>query len=187
MGSEPAFSWIGSMVARELRQYLSGHPRWRDMLKKLAKQDEEGLLVELNSAVGTLEDEGKEQQLAALIRRIESMPGCIRDYQKWLSEQGVETAGMRPMGHAESVMSRFAHRVKSRRSWNPSSTVTRQTKCLSPLDAKGKRDIWAHFGRVSRREDGCLGSSEEAPALEPQRAALVWPSVRFVDQGRRFL
>ena len=49
----------------------------------------------------------------------------------------------------------------------PSSTFTRQTKCLSPLDTKGTRDIWAHFGRVSRREDGCLGSSEEAPALEP--------------------
>ncbi|WP_412728584.1 UPF0236 family transposase-like protein, partial [Geobacillus kaustophilus] len=52
----------------------------------LAKQDEEGLLVELNSAVGTLEDEAKEQQLAAMIRRIESMPGCIRDYREWLSE-----------------------------------------------------------------------------------------------------
>jgi len=45
------------------------------------------------------------------------MPGCIRDYRQWLAEQGVDTAGMRPMGHAESVMSRFEHRVKSRRSW----------------------------------------------------------------------
>ncbi|AKM20327.1 hypothetical protein AVP43_00346 [Geobacillus stearothermophilus] len=68
----------------------------------------------------------------------------------------------------------------------PSSTVTRQTKCLSPLDAKGTRDIWAHFGRVSRREDGCLGSSEEAPALEPQRVEPVWPLVRFVEKGLRF-
>ncbi|OKO95489.1 hypothetical protein BRO54_0924 [Geobacillus proteiniphilus] len=73
--------------------------------------------AEQRRAVGTLEDEAKEQQLFALIRRIESMPGCIRDYRKWLAEQGVDTAGMRPMGHAESVMSRFAHRVKSRRSW----------------------------------------------------------------------
>ena len=64
--------------------------------------------------------------------------------------------------------------------------MTRQTKCLSSLDAKVTRDIWAHFGRVSRREDGCLGSSEEAPALEPQRVVLVWPSVQSVDAGRRF-
>ncbi|WP_201027881.1 UPF0236 family transposase-like protein, partial [Geobacillus stearothermophilus] len=54
----------------ELRQCLSGHPRWREVRKKLAKQDEEGLLVELNSAVGTLEDEAKEKQMAAMIRRI---------------------------------------------------------------------------------------------------------------------
>jgi hypothetical protein len=93
-------------VARELRQCLSGHPRWREVRKKLAKQDEEGLLVELNSAIGTLKDEAKEQQLVTMIGRIESMPGCIRDYREWLSEQGVETTGMRPMGHAESVMSR---------------------------------------------------------------------------------
>jgi len=69
----------------------------------------------------------------------------------------------------------------------PSSTATRQTKCLSPLDTKGTRGIWAYFRRVSRCEDGCLESSEEAPALEPQRVALVWLSVRSVDTGRRFL
>ncbi|AKU27536.1 hypothetical protein IB49_15350 [Geobacillus sp. LC300] len=69
----------------------------------------------------------------------------------------------------------------------PSSTVTRQTKCLSPLDTKGIGGIWAHFGRVSRREGGCLESLEEVPALEPQGIALVWPSVLFVDKGRRFL
>lgn len=69
---------------------------------------------------------------------------------------------------------------------NPSSTVTRQTKCLSPFDTKRIGGIWAHFGRVSRCKDGCLGSSEEVPAQEPQRVALVWTSVLFVDQGLRF-
>uniref|UniRef100_UPI00068BF181 UPF0236 family transposase-like protein n=1 Tax=unclassified Geobacillus TaxID=2642459 RepID=UPI00068BF181 len=72
-------------VARELRQCLSGHPRWREVRKKLAKQDEEGLLVELNSAIGTLGDEAREESLAEMIRRIESMPGCIRDDREWLS------------------------------------------------------------------------------------------------------
>ncbi|RLQ04050.1 UPF0236 family transposase-like protein, partial [Geobacillus stearothermophilus] len=116
-GKRACFQLDRFQVARELRQCLSGHPRGREVRRKLGKQDEEGLLGELNSAVGTLGDEGKEQQLAALIRRSESMPGCSRDYREWLSEQGGETTGMRPMGHAESVMSRVAHRVKSRRSW----------------------------------------------------------------------
>jgi Uncharacterised protein family (UPF0236) len=73
--------------------------------------------VELNRALGTLGDEAKEQQLAALIHRIESMPGCIRDYREWLKEQGVDTTGMYPMGRAESVRSQLAYRVKYRRSW----------------------------------------------------------------------
>jgi len=84
---------------------VTPHPRWRAIRQKLAKQDEQWLLVELNSAIGTLGDEAKEKQLAALIRRIESMPGCIRDYREWLKEQGVNPTGMRPMGSAESVMS----------------------------------------------------------------------------------
>ncbi len=61
-GKRACFQLDRFHVARELRQCLSGHPRWREVRKKLAKQDEEGLLVELNSAVGTLEDEAKEKQ-----------------------------------------------------------------------------------------------------------------------------
>ncbi len=79
VGKRACFQLDRFHVARELRQCLSSHPRWREVRKKLAKQDEEGLLVELNSAVGTLKDEAKEQQLSAMIRRIESMPGCIRE------------------------------------------------------------------------------------------------------------
>ncbi|NNV08057.1 hypothetical protein ETC03_17370 [Geobacillus sp. MMMUD3] len=36
------------------------------------------------------------------------------------------------------------------------------------------RGIWASFRRVSRREDGCLQSSEAASTLAPPRAALVY-------------
>ena len=47
---------------------------------------------------------------------------------------------------------------------------------------KGTRGIRAYFRRVSRCEDGCLESSEEASALELQRVALVWPSVRSLTK-----
>lgn len=105
-------------VAKELRACCFGHPRWKVMKKKLAQFDEEGLLLELNSAVGTLGDEGKEALLATLIHRIESMPGCLSDYREWLRKKGIDTTGMRPMGSAESTMSVFAYRVKHRRSWS---------------------------------------------------------------------
>ncbi|GAD13443.1 hypothetical protein GBL_1660 [Geobacillus kaustophilus GBlys] len=136
------------------------------MRKKLAKQDEEGILVELNSTVGTLEDEAKEQQLAAMIRRIESMPGCIQDDREWLSEQGVETTGMRPMGHAESVMSRFAHRVKSRRSWKDQGLRAFLKAMVARIDGIGWRK----------------GQLEEE---EPRRAASASTKSKRIEQAKR--
>jgi len=60
-GKRACFQLDRFHVARELRQCLAGHPRWREVRKKLAKQDEQGLLMELDSAVGTLEDEAKDE------------------------------------------------------------------------------------------------------------------------------
>ncbi|EPZ37613.1 transposase [Anoxybacillus ayderensis] len=104
-------------VAREIRDCLKDHPRYRTIQKKLALFDEHGLLTELHSAVGTLGEEKKEKQLEGLIQRIESMPGCLSDYRKWLREKGIDTTGMRPMGSAEGTMHVFAKRVKDGRSW----------------------------------------------------------------------
>ncbi|GAD14308.1 conserved hypothetical protein [Geobacillus kaustophilus GBlys] len=165
-GKRACFQLDRFHVARELRQCLSGHPRWREVRKKLAKQDEEGLLVERNSAVGTLGDEGKEQQLAALIRRIESMPGCIRDYREWLSAQGVKTTSMRPMGHAESVMSRFAHRVKSRRSWKD-------------------QGLRAFLKAMVARIDGICWRKGRLEEEEPRRAASASTKSKRVEQAKR--
>ncbi|MED4978959.1 ISLre2 family transposase, partial [Geobacillus stearothermophilus] len=164
-GKRACFQLDRFHVARELRQCLSGHPRWREVRRKLAKQDEEGLLVELNSAVGTLGDEGKEQQLAALIRRIESMPGCIRDYREWLSEQGVETTGMRPMGHAESVMSRFAHRVKSRRSWKDQGLRAFLRAMAARIDG-----IWRRNGQLVEEEETRTAASASTKSKRVEQA-----------------
>lgn len=104
-------------VAREIRECVKDHPRYRTIQKKLALFDEKGLLTELHSAVGTLGEEKKEKQLEGLIQRIESMPGCLSDYRAWLREKGIDTTGMRPMGSAEGTMHSFAKRVKNGRSW----------------------------------------------------------------------
>ncbi|MBE2926660.1 UPF0236 family transposase-like protein, partial [Anoxybacillus flavithermus] len=104
-------------VAREIRQLFRGHARYRVIRKKLASWDEEGVLRELTSAIGTLEHEEKEKQLEALVRRIEEMPGCLRDYRVWLKEKGIDTTNMRAMGSAEGTMHVFAKRSKNGRSW----------------------------------------------------------------------
>lgn len=73
-------------------------------------------MVELNSAVGTLEDEREEEALADLIRQLSQYPEALGDYRTWLSEQGIDTASMRPMGSAERTLNVFARRLKNGRS-----------------------------------------------------------------------
>jgi len=51
-------------VARDVRSIYKGHNRYRPISRKLAKYDIDGFMVELNSAVGTLENEKKEEVLA---------------------------------------------------------------------------------------------------------------------------
>lgn len=104
-------------VARDIRSLFKGHPRYREIRKKLANFDAEGLLMELNSAVGTLDDPKKEEQLEKLINQLSQYPEALSDYRKWLQEKGIDTTGMRPMGSAEATMSVFAKRVKNGRAW----------------------------------------------------------------------
>ncbi len=105
-------------VARDLRTLFRGHPRYRAIRRKLVQYDGEGLIVELNSAVGTLEIEKKEEDLEALINQLSQYPEALGDYRVWLSSQGININGMRPMGSAESTMSVFANRLKNGRAWS---------------------------------------------------------------------
>ena len=105
-------------VARDLRYLFKGHPRYRSIRKKLATYDGEGLLIELNSAVGTLDTEKKEEDLEALINQLSQYPDALGDYRMWLRDQGISTEGMRPMGSAESTMSVFSNRLKNGRAWS---------------------------------------------------------------------
>ena len=105
-------------VARDLRYVFKKHPRWRAVRIKLAKYDVEGLMTELNSAVDTLEDEQKEEFLTDLIRQYSQYPEALGDYRQWLTEQNIDTSGMRPVGASEATMRVFAKRLKNGRSWS---------------------------------------------------------------------
>lgn len=104
-------------IARDVKQIFKEHPRYRSIKKRLNQYDPDGFLLELNSAVGTLDDPKKEEQLEALIKQLSHYPEALKDYRKWLQEKGIETKDMRPMGSAEATMSVFASRVKNGRAW----------------------------------------------------------------------
>lgn len=105
-------------VARDVRTIFKEHKRYRSIRKKLASYDSEGFMVELNSAVGTLEDERKEELLEALIGQLSKYPEALGDYRKWLREKDINIDGMRPMGAAEGTMRVFAKRLKNGRAWS---------------------------------------------------------------------
>src|SRR5690606_40719960 len=70
-------------------------PIYRAIRKALAAYDGQKLLIELNSAVGTLEKESREERLEELIKQLEQYPEALGDYRKWLDEKGIDTEGMR--------------------------------------------------------------------------------------------
>src|SRR5699024_12728981 len=76
-----------------------------------------GFMVELNSAVGTFENEKKEERLEALLAQLSQYPEALGDYRDILHERGIKTDEYRPMGSAEGTMSDFARRLKNGRSW----------------------------------------------------------------------
>lgn len=120
-------------VARDIRSLCHNHPRYRKMIKALASYDGQRLLTELNSAVGTLETEEKEEGLERLIEQLEQYSEALGDYRKWLEDQE-DTEGMRPMGSAEATMSVFSKRLKNGRSWVDEGVRAMSTGLVAYLD-----------------------------------------------------
>ena len=104
-------------VARDIQRIFRDHNRYREIRRALASYNVNQLMLELNSAVGTLEDAKKEERLGQLISQLSQYPEALGDYREWLREQGIDTSGMRPMGSSEATMSVFAKRLKNGRSW----------------------------------------------------------------------
>lgn len=105
-------------IARDVQRIFRNHPRYRSIRKKLATYDVEGFMVELNSAVGTIENEKKEERLEELIAQLSQYPEALGDYREKLKTKGMDTEKFRPMGSAEGTMSVFAKRLKHGRSWS---------------------------------------------------------------------
>ncbi|WP_347568873.1 ISLre2 family transposase [Evansella sp. AB-P1] len=105
-------------IAREVQRIFRDHPRYRAIRKRLATYDVDGFMVELNSAVGTIEHEKKEQRLEGLIAQLSQYPEALGDYREKLKQKGINTDNFRPMGSAEGTMSVFARRLKNGRSWS---------------------------------------------------------------------
>jgi len=105
-------------IARDVQRIFKDHPRYRSIRKKLATYNVEGFMVELNSAVGTIEHEKKEKRLEELIAQLSQYPEALGDYREKLKIKGIDTGKFRPMGSAEGTMSVFAKRLKHGRSWS---------------------------------------------------------------------
>jgi len=143
-------------IARDIRRLFRDHPRYKAMQKALAAYDGEKLMTELNSAVGTLNDETKEKRLEELIKQLEQYPEALGDYRKWLKEHGIDPTGMRPMGSAEATMSVFAKRMKNGRSWVNKGASAMMTAMVSILDKLALKTL---FGRVEKWSE----AKEEKP------------------------
>jgi hypothetical protein len=119
-------------VIRDVRQLLQSHPRFKAMYQAIKENNPDRLIVELNSAVGTMATEEEEKKLEALIAFITKHKEALRDYKAWLKEKGIDTSQMYTMGASEGVMSQFADRLKQGRSWSQAG-VQAMTKMIIAL------------------------------------------------------
>lgn len=137
-------------VAKSLKHVLRGHPRYRMVRIAFKKYQVDKLLLELNSAVGTLETEEKEEELLKLIWFLEEHKNALRDYRSWLNEKGISTESFRPMGSAESMMSQLAKRLKNGRAWGKKGVYSLASLWIG---LKDNLSIKTMFGKWAKPED----------------------------------
>src|SRR5699024_8971301 len=123
-------------IACDVRQIFREHPRYHVIRKKLSDYDAEGFMIELNSAVGTLAHENKEEQLEALISQLSQYPEAFEVYQVRMQAKGIDAEGFRPMGSAEGTMSVFAKRLKNGRSWCKEGITKFSNVMVALMDGK---------------------------------------------------
>lgn len=133
-------------VARDVQRIFRDHPRYRSIRKKFAAYDADGFMVELNSAVGTIGHEKKEEQLEMLIAQLSQYPEALEDYRDKLKEKEIDTTGFRPMGSGEGTMSVFAKRLKNGRSWCAKGITKLSDIMVALMDGK---DIHTLQGKLA--------------------------------------
>lgn len=128
-------------IFQDIRMIFRVHPRYKNIKEKLNDYDAEGFLVELNSAVGTLNDVKKEEQLETLINQLSRYPEALGDYREKLKAKGIDTTGFRPMGSAEGTMSVFAKRLKNGRAWCKEGITKLTDAMIALMDGKKNQNI----------------------------------------------
>jgi hypothetical protein len=105
-------------ITRDLRRLMKRHPRYSMMAQALKQGQPDRLLIELNSAAGTMETEEQETQLEELTQRITRQKNAFTNFKNWLEKRGHDTRNMATLGASESVMSFMERRMKYHRSWS---------------------------------------------------------------------
>jgi glycosyltransferase involved in cell wall biosynthesis len=148
-------------IARDVQRIFRDHPRYKAIRKKLAAYDAEGFMVELNSAVGTIGHEKKEERLEELIAQLSQYPEALCDYREKLKVKGIDTDSFRPMGSAEGTMSVFAKRLKNGRSWSEKGldkfidvmVALKDQLVIKTLHGKLESVFDVQEGKTSRQEE----------------------------------
>lgn len=100
-------------VARELRRWLKALPhRWRAARKAMQAYDPEALLAVVEAVREEEIPEADRKDWATFKAFLRRHKEHLRDYREVLKTAGIDTAGMRPMGSAESQMRVMAKRTK---------------------------------------------------------------------------
>src|SRR5690625_7925706 len=69
-------------IARDIQSIFREHPRRRSIRRKFESCDADGLMIEVSTAVGTIDHEGKKQQLEELITQLSQYTEPMTDYRE---------------------------------------------------------------------------------------------------------
>lgn len=147
-------------IARDIQRIFRDHPRYRTIRKKFSEYDVDGFMTELNSAVGTLDHERKEEQLEALIAQLSQYPEALEDYREKLQEKGINTTNFCPMGSGEGTMSVFAKRLKNGRSWCEEGITKFSDIMVALMDGQ---DLITQRGKFKRLIESDQSTQDDKP------------------------
>ncbi|SLL37274.1 Uncharacterised protein family (UPF0236) [Mycobacteroides abscessus subsp. abscessus] len=138
-------------VARSMKQLMKSHPRYRYMKRALKNYQVETLLLELNSAVGTMDTPEEEEKLEHFLGFLTHHQETIKDYRSWLQEKGVDTTAYRPMGSAEAMMNQLAKRLKNGRAWSKKGVMSMARLWIGLKDDLSIQTIYGKWEKVTEK------------------------------------
>ena len=150
-------------IAREVQRTFRDHPRYRAVRKRLANYDVEGFMTELNSAVGTIGHEKKEERLETFISQLSQYPEALCDYREKLKEKGIDTEKFRPMGSAEGTMSVFAKRIKNGRSWSTKGLDKFMDLMVALKDGLEIKTLQGRLKQALKSQEKSIKNQEKPP------------------------